>query len=123
MKILFDHTFAIRLNSSNIGYALSSFHVIFKGLDVICLRLDWKLAVAITGTEEMGGLIFWLVLLLRICSSFDVDSIFPGVEELNFTSGGTFGQIFKSKIPRRNVLKRNSQFWYICLQILPIGIK
>ena len=54
-KIFFRSTLAIRLNSSKIGYALSSFHVIFKGLDVICFRFDWRLTVDIVDIELVGS--------------------------------------------------------------------
>ena len=60
-------------------------------------------------------LVAWFI---SICSSFEIGSIFPGVEELYLTSGGTFGQSFKSYIPCRNVLKFISKkiFYHMSVQ-------
>ena len=63
-------TFAIRSNSSDIGYSLSSFHLITGGFVVSCFELFCTFVVTVS-----------FLRLLNIISSLDTGSILPGVVE------------------------------------------
>lgn len=85
-----EHTLAIRVNSSNIGYALSSFQAMVKGLEMGWWGFVERCAVLITGLEDT------LELFRGESVGFDLmDWTKPGVDEFHFTSGETFGQSFK----------------------------